>query len=327
MLKKEMFQIVFEMRKITNSLSILSFLVLLLAVVSCKNEKKQKEEEKAKVSAIYGSVIAIGKVIPEDGWVQISSPVSAEIKEIRVKEGDEVEQGQVLMILKENSEELDVAQSQAQLESLKAAHQTNLSDLAKQDIILQELKSKYETSKALFAKNAETKEKVENDLSNLKQQEELISGLRIQIKANKASEKEQSILISKNKQSLQDYQITAIKKGVIAELNVQLGQTINGTEELGKIVDKDNIIIEAEVDELFADSVKIGQTVDINFVGKPTVIGKGKIVYVSPTLMNKSILFETANEAEDRRVRRIRIEPEKNPSLLINSKVECKVKL
>lgn len=327
MLKKEMFQIVFEMRKITNSLSILSFLVLLLAVVSCKNEKKQKEEEKAKVSAIYGSVIAIGKVIPEDGWVQISSPVSAEIKEIRVKEGDEVEQGQVLMILKENSEELDVAQSQAQLESLKAAHQTNLSDLAKQDIILQELKSKYETSKALFAKNAETKEKVENDLSNLKQQEELISGLRSQIKANKASEKEQSILISKNKQSLQDYLITAIKKGVIAELNVQLGQTINGTEELGKIVDKDNIIIEAEVDELFTDSVKIGQSVDINFVGKPTVIGKGKIVYVSPTLMNKSILFETANEAEDRRVRRIRIEPEKNPSLLINSKVECKVKL
>ncbi len=327
MLKKEMFQIVFEMRKITNSLSILSFLVLLLAVVSCKNEKKQKEEEKAKVSAIYGSVIAIGKVIPEDGWVQISSPVSAEIKEIRVKEGDEVEQGQVLMILKENSEELDVAQSQAQLESLKAAHQTNLSDLAKQDIILQELKSKYETSKALFAKNAETKEKVENDLSNLKQQEELISGLRSQIKANKASEKEQSILISKNKQSLQDYQITAIKKGVIAELNVQLGQTINGNEELGKIADKDNIIIEAEVDELFADSVKLGQSVDINFVGKPTVIGKGKIVYVSPTLMNKSILFETANEAEDRRVRRIRIEPEKNPSLLINSKVECKVKL
>lgn len=327
MLKKEMFQIVFEMRKITNSLSILSFLVLLLAVVSCKNERKQKEEEKAKFSAIYGSVIAIGKVIPEDGWVQISSPVSAEIKEIRVKEGDEVEQGQVLMILKENSEELDVAQSQAQLESLKAAHQTNLSDLAKQDIILQELKSKYETSKALFAKNAETKEKVENDLSNLKQQEELISGLRSQIKANKASEKEQSILISKNKQSLQDYLITAIKKGVIAELNVQLGQTINGTEELGKIVDKDNIIIEAEVDELFADSVKLGQSVDINFVGKPTVIGKGKIVYVSPTLMNKSILFETANEAEDRRVRRIRIEPEKNPSLLINSKVECKVKL
>lgn len=302
--------------------------MILIALIGCKSEKKkQEEQEKAKLSAVYGSVIAIGKVLPEGGWVQISSPVSAEVKDIMVKEGDEVEQGQVLMTLKENTEELDLAQSQSQLEGLKAQHQASIRDLAKQEIILKELKSKYETSKNLLAKNAETRENVDNDLSNVKQQEELISGLKSQIRANQATEKEQSIIIAKNRQSLKDYQVTAIKKGIVSELNVEIGQTINGTAELGKIVDNENIIIEAEVDELFADSVKIGQTVDINFVGKPTVIGKGKIVYLSPTLMNKSILFETANEAEDRRVRRIRIEPEGNSTLLINSKVECRIKL
>lgn len=302
--------------------------MILTALIGCKNEKKkQEEQEKAKLSAIYGSVIAIGKVLPEGGWVQISSPVSAEVKDIMVKEGDEVEQGQVLMTLKENTEGLDLAQSQSQLESLKAQHQASIRDLAKQEIILRELMSKYETSRSLFAKNAETRENVDKDLSNVKQQEELISGLKNQIRANQATEKEQSIIIAKNRQSLKDYQVTAIKKGIVSELNVEIGQTINGTAELGKIVDSENIIIEAEVDELFADSVKIGQTVDINFVGKPAVIGKGKIVYLSPTLMNKSILFETANEAEDRRVRRIRIEPEGNSTLLINSKVECRIKL
>lgn len=302
--------------------------MILTALIGCKSEKKKKEEqEKAKVSAVYGSVIAIGKVLPEGGWVQISSPVSAEVKDIMVKEGDEVEQGQVLMTLKENTEGLDLAQSQSQLESLKAQHQVNIRDLAKQEIILRELMSKYETSRSLLAKNAETRENVDRDLSNVNQQEELISGLKSQISANQATEKEQSIVIAKNRQSLKDYQVTAIKKGIVSELNVEIGQTINGTAELGKIVDSENIIIEAEVDELFADSVKIGQTVDINFVGKPTVIGKGKIVYLSPTLMNKSILFETANEAEDRRVRRIRIEPEGNSALLINSKVECRIKL
>lgn len=302
--------------------------MILTTLIGCKSEKKKKEEqEKAKVSAVYGSVIAIGKVLPEGGWVQISSPVSAEVKDIMVKEGDEVEQGQVLMTLKENTEGLDLAQSQSQLESLKAQHQVNIRDLAKQEIILRELMSKYETSRSLLAKNAETRENVDKDLSNVKQQEELISGLKSQISANQATEKEQSIVIAKNRQSLKDYQVTAIKKGIVSELNVEIGQTINGTAELGKIVDSENIIIEAEVDELFADSVMIGQTVDINFVGKPTVIGKGKIVYLSPTLMNKSILFETANEAEDRRVRRIRIEPEGNSALLINSKVECRIKL
>ncbi len=302
--------------------------MILTALIGCKSEKKKKEEqEKAKVSAVYGSVIAIGKVLPEGGWVQISSPVSAEVKDIMVKEGDEVEQGQVLITLKENKEGLDLAQSQSQLESLKAQHQVNIRDLAKQEIILKELMSKYETSRSLLAKNAETRENVDKDLSNVKQQEVLISGLKSQISANQATEKEQSIVIAKNRQSLKDYQVTAIKKGIVSELNVEIGQTINGTAELGKIVDSENIIIEAEVDELFADSVMIGQTVDINFVGKPTVIGKGKIVYLSPTLMNKSILFETANEAEDRRVRRIRIEPEGNSALLINSKVECRIKL
>lgn len=302
--------------------------MILTALIGCKNEKKkQEEQEKAKLSAIYGSVIAIGKVLPEGGWVQISSPISAEVKEIMVKEGDVVEQGQVLMTLKENTEGLDLAQSQSQLESLKAQHQASTKDLAKQEIILKELMSKYETSRSLLAKNAETRENVDKDLSNVKQQEELISGLKSQIRANQATEKEQSIIIAKNRQSLKDYQVTAIKKGIVSELNVEIGQTINGTAELGKIVDNENIVIEAEVDELFADSVMIGQTVDINFVGKPAVIGKGKIVYLSPTLMNKSILFETANEAEDRRVRRIRIEPEGNSTLLINSKVECRIKL
>ncbi len=302
--------------------------MILTALIGCKNEKKkQEEQEKAKLSAIYGSVIAIGKVLPEGGWVQISSPISSEVKDIMVKEGDVVEQGQVLMTLKENTEGLDLAQSQSQLESLKAQHQASTKDLAKQEIILKELMSKYETSRSLLAKNAETRENVDKDLSNVKQQEELISGLKSQIRANQATEKEQSIIIAKNRQSLKDYQVTAIKKGIVSELNVEIGQTINGTAELGKIVDSENIVIEAEVDELFADSVKIGQTVDINFVGKPAVIGKGKIVYLSPTLMNKSILFETANEAEDRRIRRIRIEPEGNSTLLINSKVECRIKL
>lgn len=302
--------------------------MILTALIGCKNEKKkQEEQEKAKLSAIYGSVIAIGKVLPEGGWVQISSPISAEVKDIMVKEGDVVEQGQVLMTLKENTEGLDLAQSQSQFESLKAQHQASIKDLAKQEIILKELMSKYETSRSLLAKNAETRENVDKDFSNVKQQEELISGLKSQIRANQATEKEQSIIIAKNRQSLKDYQVTAIKKGIVSELNVEIGQTINGTAELGKIVDSENIVIEAEVDEFFADSVKIGQTVDINFVGKPAVIGKGKIVYLSPTLMNKSILFETANEAEDRRVRRIRIEPEGNSTLLINSKVECRIKL
>ena len=323
-----MFQTKFEMRKIINSLGVVAYSMLFLGLFGCNNAEKEKtKENQAAVSPVYQHVIAIGKVLPEDGWVQISSAISAEVKEIFVKEGDEVEQGEILMKLKESSVGLDIKQSEAQLESLRSQHQSSISDLAKEEIIFEELRSKYEITKALYERNAETKENAQKDLSNLKQQQELIAGLKSQIRANQASEKEQLIVISKNRENLKDFQVTALKKGIISELNVQLGQTVNSTDDLGKIVDNQNIIIEAEVDELFADSVELGQLVDINLVGKTAVIGKGKIIYVSPTLMNKSILFETSNEAEDRRVRRIRIEPDSNSSLLINSKVECRIKL
>lgn len=323
-----MFQTKFEMRKIINSLGVLAYSMLFLGLFGCNNAEKEKtKENQAAVSPVYQHVIAIGKVLPKDGWVQISSAINAEVKEIFVKEGDEVEEGEILMKLKESSVGLDIKQSEAQLESLKAQHQSSISDLAKEEIILEELRSKYEITKALYERNAETKENAQKDLSNLKQQQELIAGLKSQIRANQASEREQSIVISKNRENLKDFQVTALKKGIISELNVQLGQTVNSTDDLGKIVNNQNIIIEAEVDELFADSVDVGQLVDINLVGKTAVIGKGKIIYVSPTLMNKSILFETSNEAEDRRVRRIRIEPDSNSSLLINSKVECRIKI
>lgn len=323
-----MFQTKFEMRKIINSLGVVAYSMLFLGLFGCNNAEKEKtKENQAAVSPVYQHVIAIGKVLPEDGWVQISSAISAEVKEIFVKEGDEVEEGEILMKLKESSVGLDIKQSEAQLESLRSQHQSSISDLAKEEIILEELRSKYEITKALYERNAETKENAQKDLSNLKQQQELIAGLKSQIRANQASEREQSIVISKNRENLKDFQVTALKKGIISELNVQLGQTVNSTDDLGKIVNNQNIIIEAEVDELFADSVDVGQLVDINLVGKTAVIGKGKIIYVSPTLMNKSILFETSNEAEDRRVRRIRIEPDSNSSLLINSKVECRIKI
>ena len=62
-------------------------------------------------------------------------------------------------------------------------------------------------------------------------------------------------------------------------------------------------------------------------VGNAEQIASGKVIYVSPVLTNKSILFETANEGEDRRVRKIKILPAEHQNLLLNGKVECRINL
>ncbi|WP_197091589.1 HlyD family secretion protein [Sphingobacterium endophyticum] len=316
------------MKKIINNISISLLLLASFCFLGCTNKEKQNQDKSTSDTALkVQEVVAIGKVAPAEGWIQISSPSNGLIEEILVKEGDQVEKGQTLLKLKQSIASLDVEQARAELESLKANNQVNRQDLEKEKILLAELKSKYETSKNLYSKNAETRENVESDLSNYKQQQEKINSINKQIQSNRFIEKEQRIQIEKSQQTLNDLKVVAVKNGIISELNAEVGQSVISNDNLGTMVENHHYLIEAEVDELFADSVQVGQIVEMNMVGKTAVISKGKIIYVSPTLVNKSILFETANEAEDRRVRRIKIEPDNSSNLLINAKVECRIKI
>jgi hypothetical protein len=86
-------------------------------------------------------------------------------------------------------------------------------------------------------------------------------------------------------------------------------------------------MIEAEVDELFANDVKTGQSVYISTTTHTDTLARGTVSYVSPILSNKSILYETANEGEDRRVRKIKIKLQNSGPFAINAKVNCQIKI
>ncbi|MDR2282297.1 MAG: efflux RND transporter periplasmic adaptor subunit, partial [Sphingobacterium sp.] len=112
-----------------------------------------------------------------------------------------------------------------------------------------------------------------------------------------------------------------------SDLNMSVGQQVSSNEELGRIVTVDNPIVEAEVDELFANEVKLGQEVLIYPMTNRNEGKKGVIIYVNPILSNKSIFYETANEAQDRRVRRVKIQIKERTDFVINTKVDCMIKI
>lgn len=315
------------MKKIINNIPLIAFCSFSLLASSCSNKKEREEKDRNADSTLtFSSIIGVGKVVPADGWLQISSPITASVAAINVQEGDTVSKGQLLVQLREDETALDAAQAQATLESLRATHQSQVEDLQREEISLKQLREKYETSNELYRKNAETRENLELDLANYQQQEKRVSSLRKQLLANRATEKEQQLSIDKARLQQKDFTVLAPDNGIITDLSVEVGQSVNANTMLGQMVKNELTIIEAEIDELFADSVAVGQQVTINPIGKNQVIAKGIVRYVSPTLVNKSIFFETANEAEDRRIRRIKVEPT-GGNLLINSKVEVKIQL
>lgn len=324
---KEKFQILLKMKKIINRF----YFVLIISVLAtaCSSDKKEEENTKTNEQILQevNEVKAIGKVVPAQDYAIIASVTAGLINKLFVQEGDSVKIGQLLFELVPGNSSLDVQQATAQLISLRAQNKTVSDDIAKTEVYVQELKSKYETSKALYAKNAETKEKLETDYSNWQQQEATLRGLKQTLRAQKLTEAEQQIQINKAKNNISDFSVRASESGIITDLTAKVGQSIGSSEELGKIINIENPIIEAEVDELFASDVQIGQKVHIFPVGRKDTIASGTVFYTNPILSNKSILYESANEGEDRRVRKIKVKLDKKNNLIINAKVDCSIRI
>lgn len=334
MWRKALFQMPLKMSKIISKLAIMKSISCLISTLmisvflsACNNKKEEPPRTQEEILAEVDVVQAIGKVIPAKDWTFVSSEGSGQILEIAVQEGDSVGVGQILFKIAPGTTALKIEEVEAKLSALQAQTRALSEDLAKAKVLEQELKNTYERTQRLLANQAETKEREQSDYSKWKQQQQIIASLNEQIAAQRASEKEQLSRVRMARQEAGEYLVKAINPGVLIELNAHVGERVNGSEVLAKIVDPSSIQIEAEVDELYANDVVKGQEVAVLTLGRSDTLVMGKVVYTSPILSNKSILYESANEAEDRRVRLVKIQVDSNASLAINSKVNLKIKL
>lgn len=317
------------MKKITDKALYLAVAMAIGLLCACQGGDQTDENTKTEAEILQEVtfVHAIGKVSPAADWVVISSPITARVQQLNVAEGDSVVSGQLLMVLENGTAALEVEAAKARWSSLRAEHHATRQDLEKARVAAEELERKYRTSQVLFEQHAETRETRDSDYSAWQQQELTVRSLQDKIKAQEINEKEQHLQIQTAEAALADFRITAPKGGIVVDLTAQLGQSVSSTDELAKIVDVQNPIVEAEVDELFVNDVQVGQEVSLSTVGRADTVARGIVSYCSPILSDKSILYETANEGADRRVRRVKIKLTSGQIMPINAKVDCRIKI
>jgi len=326
MSKKERFPIPSKMKRIITN-RWLSIGLCVLGACQSADKTPPASRTNEQILREVTQVHAVGKVIPASGWAIISSPVPARVLQLLIHEGDTVCIGQPLLELESGTIDLDIAEAGARLASLQAEYESASAELQQAKVYRTELNAIYETSRRLLARQAETAEKTASDSAAWQQQEALVRALEQKVQAHQASVNQQQLLLQKAEMRRHDFTITAPASGVVTELTAKIGQYINTTEALGRVADTDHPIVEAEVDELFATAIRIGQPVTLLDTGRPDTLASGRISFVSPTLSDKSILYETANESQDRRVRRIRISPDNTAPLTINAKVYCTINI
>jgi HlyD family secretion protein len=255
-----------KLKNIGIILLILGFLFAIAYFVRT-NSKSSIEYETTTpfTSSIKKTSVVTGKVIPEDE-VEIKPQLNGIIQQILVEEGDVVQNGDLIAIIKVVPDERSVYGGQSQVNSAKL----NVQNAEKQMERANELFSKqiisqqeYEDFELRFSTALENLKAAENDLEIIR--EGSVSG-----------------------SSTANTNIRATVSGTILEIPVKLGDQViaannfNAGTSVAIIADLNKMIFEGQVDEAEVGKLEIGQELKINMAAIPERDFEAKLKFVAP---------------------------------------------
>ena len=298
-------------------------------IISCggKEENTEKPTEttsKVKIDSINrdNQIVGVGRIVPEKQIIQLASETSGILKSIYKDENQNVTAGE---IIGEVSNEVEVAELQtAKSRITNQNEQTKASNAAiaeySSKLYLSEINLK--RAKDLFKKGAETQQEVDNAESDYKTLQATVSRLKSQASSTQSQMIELNANINLAKTKLAQRQIKSPVTGKVLEWKIRPGEGIMGQQIIAQIAPAGNKIVECEIDEALADKVAIDQVASVKYLGQSETIATGKVFFISDYLRKKSLFSEQSGEAEDRRVRVVKVMLQNADKILLNSKVE-----
>tara|TARA_R110002124_G_scaffold17532_1_gene72990 strand:- start:8258 stop:9544 length:1287 start_codon:yes stop_codon:yes gene_type:complete len=259
-----------------------TILLLMLLVVGKKSgwfgksgSGKEVEVTKIETLNITETVAATGKIQPEVE-VKLSSEVSGEIIELPIKEGQQVEKGDLLVRINPDLIQAAVSQSQAGLSNVRA-------QLSQAEASLKNAKANYDRNKSLFEKGVISKADWDRSVADYEVAQANVQSAYYSVQSAAAN-------VKQSRDNLSRTTIYAPMSGTISKLSVELGERVVGTAQMAgteivRVANLNNMEVEVDVNE--NDIVKV-------------TVGDSTVVEVDAYLKRefKGIVTEIANSAE-----------------------------
>ncbi|MDR6300189.1 efflux RND transporter periplasmic adaptor subunit [Mesonia maritima] len=233
-------------------IAVIIIVILVLLVIGKKagwfgktGNFKSVETTKIEKLDITETVAATGKIQPEVE-VKLSSEVSGEIIELPIKEGQQVEKGDLLVKINPDLYQSSVQRSQASLENIKSA-------LTQSEASLKQAEANYNRNKKLFEKGVISKAEWDAIVSEYEVAKATKQSAYYNVQSARAS-------VTEAQDNLQRTTIYAPMTGTISRLDAELGERVVGTQQMAgtEILRVANLAeMEVEVDVNENDIVKL----------------------------------------------------------------------
>ena len=229
------------------------------------------------------SAAALNSVLDASGYVTarreatVSSEVTGKVTEVLIEEGMSVEAGQIVARLDDTTQRAQLALSNAQLESARAA-------IAEVDAQLRAARLERNRLRELVARSL-------TSTSSLDAAEANYDALAARLEAthNNVTVSEKSLALAQD--ALDDMTIRAPFGGMVVSKNAQPGEMISPISAGGgftrtgicTIVDMDSLEIEVDVNEAYIQRVKPGQAVSATLDAYPNWKIPADVIAIVPT--------------------------------------------
>ena len=265
----------------------LLFAVVLMSACGTKEENKAPSATANQLTVDV--VVGIASIEPEQRIVQLTTESAGVVETIHTQVSAQVKKGELLFTLSDDVEVAQVNQAQSKLHTQQSIIESQRATVRSLEVQVQNASTNYIRMQKLFDGQAATQQQF------------------------------QSLLDRKH--------IRASRAGTVLSIEAKEGNYVTSTTVLGEFAPEGGLVAITEIDELFADRLKIGQRASLRPQGDSTLLGSGEVFIVSPYLKKKSLFSDNASNLEDRRVREVRVKINPEAKVLIGSRVECVIEL
>jgi multidrug efflux pump subunit AcrA (membrane-fusion protein) len=289
--------------------------LLAFRVADRLNVKQQEEVQKSQIKeeiiipvrtalvekGEVNSFLKVTGVVEANETVRVTSEIMGQAKEVKVKNGEEVNRGDILIALGDEQIKIQVAQAQATLDSVQASSNKIKSGARPQEIkqaesaLLQtkmnrdSVEENYLRMKKLFTEKAISEQQYEQaknqyEIADVQYQsaqesyELVIEGAAEEdIKSVEAQVRQAKAALDMAKYQLKNTQVTAPISGKVTSISVSSGEMISPSIPLLSIIDVSRIFVKVGISEKDISKIKEGQKVSLEIDAFPEEKFRGEV--------------------------------------------------
>jgi HlyD family secretion protein len=304
----------------------LAAIVMASVLAACSNKPEAVPVELVQLDTAVVQVLALARVEPNGGVVELASPVQGILAEQRVLEGEPVTRGTIIAQLDNTVQQAELAQAEARAAAGSASVQAIRAQVTTAQADLDQARTDEQRVEALFSKGGMTGQQRDDAVVKARTAQLLLDQRQAELQQAIAKQKEQAGDVARARAHAEQRIIRAPGKGTLLSFALQPGEAVNVAGVLGEFAPDTSLVARAEVDELYATRLTIGLEAWVRSQVNGDTLATGRIQRVG-TLLKRRSIFSDEGDTEDRRVREVIVVLEPRTTLLPGSKVEVLISL